>query len=97
MERYRRVEPELPSTDIKRNRPKFVGSSANNHGYYSNVNGGGSVPPSDYSRYQGGGGNPDSSRMYIPMSQKGTRPVQYSGIGGSRAMAPAMAMKIMYN
>jgi len=67
MERYRRVDADQPAIDVRRNRPKFVGSAAQ-HNYYGNGQGGGSMPPNDYSRYQGQGGNPDSSRMYIPMS-----------------------------
>lgn len=49
------------------------------------------MPPTQYRD------NVESGRQYIPMSQKGTRPVQYSNAGGSRALNPAMAMKLMYN
>ena len=95
MERYRRLDvAEQPSADPRRNRNKYLGSAAH-HNYYSNAEGGagggGSLPPDISSRV-------DSSRQYIPMSQKGTRPIQYSGArGGSRALHPAMAMKLMYN
>lgn len=40
-----------------------------------------------------------TSRQYIPMSQKGTRPIKFAGQGGdnSRLMHPAQAMRMMYN
>lgn len=50
MERYRRVDPELPPSGMKSKVPRFSHAS-NNHGYYSNAHGGGSMPPNDYSRY----------------------------------------------
>lgn len=52
MERYRRIDVDNNSggganSDVRRNRPKFVGSAAHGgHNYYS----GGSVPLDNYSR-----------------------------------------------
>ena len=100
MERYRRIDVQDPMAQNpgRPYHPKFVRPSAAPNNYYSQL-GGGSVPPSQQSRYyNGAGGAPDSSRQYIPMSQKGQRPVQYTAASGAeRSINPAMAMKIMYN
>jgi len=82
-------------TDPRFQRPKFVGGSVN-AGQGNSLNG--AVYDSEisgYNRYTPA----DQSRMYIPMSQKGTRANgQYYGVqGGQKQLNAAMAMKIMYN
>lgn len=98
MERYRRIDVNNESVAESRamNRPpKFVRAGDTNHynNYYNNGGASGSsVPPTQYR------GGVDSSRQYIPMSQKGTRPINYHNeTGNSRAINPALAMKLMYN
>lgn len=40
-----------------------------------------------------------TSRQYIPMSQKGTRPIKFAGQGGDNThmMHPSQAMRMIYN
>lgn len=98
MERYRRIDVSNQdiSADPRRNRSKYVNSAAHNYNHYNSESIGGSMPPEIGATR--GQQVIDSSRQYIPMSQKGTRPIQYSGArGSSRQLPPAMAMKLMYN
>lgn len=39
----------------------------------------------------------NDTRYYIPMSQKGSRPIKYSNAGDQADLRPAVAMKMIYN
>jgi len=99
MERYRRIEL---------NEQNLIKGSA--HGGVSenrlrHYNGMGRVP--DIHAMMNNQGVPtrtpqndgQQSRHYIPMSQKGSRPIKYTGQGGSnpRMMNPSAAMRMVYN